>query len=81
MDKAEYVVYPAALFDGWEVVTDDDNPMVFDQREQAVRYAEAQAALNGGAVVKVENWFGDLERIWEVPALEPLQRQSALAAG
>jgi hypothetical protein len=82
MDKAEYVVYPAALFDGWEVVKDDDdNPMVFDQREQAISYAEAQAALNGGAVVKVENWFGDLERIWEVPALEPLQRQSALAAG
>jgi hypothetical protein len=87
MDKVErqstaYVVYPAALFDGWEVVKEnDDHPMAFDRQEQAIRYAEAQAALDGGAVVKLENWFGDVERIWQVAAPEPAQRQSALAAG
>ena len=63
-----YVVYPAALFDGWEVVKeDDDEPLFFDTREAATLHAGARAARDGGAVVKLENWFGDTEDIWEVP--------------
>jgi hypothetical protein len=64
-----YVVYPAALFDGWEVVAEhEDEPAFFDTREQATAYAETQAATLGGGIVKIENWFGDTEGIWEVPS-------------
>ena len=64
---SEYVVYPAALFDGWEVVKErDDKPVFFDTREEATVYAKAQAVMDGGAVVKLENWFGDTESVWEV---------------
>jgi Uncharacterized protein conserved in bacteria (DUF2188) len=77
-----YVVYPAALFDGWEVVREnDDQPTVFAEQEQAIRYAEAQAALAGGAVVKLENWFGDLEQLWEVRSGTPVTGRCAVAAG
>lgn len=77
-----YVVYPAALCDGWEVVMeDDDHPVSFDRREEAIRYAEVQAALDGGAVIKLENWYGDVERIWQVGAREPSQPRIGLAAG
>jgi hypothetical protein len=77
-----YVVYPAALFDGWEVVKEnDDQPAVFEQQDQAIRYAETQAVLAGGAVVKLENWFGDLERTWEIHSAAPAERHPALAAG
>jgi len=63
-----YVVYPAALFDGWEVVTEHgEAPIFFNAREQATSYAKTRAAMNGGGVVKLENWFGDTEAIWEVP--------------
>jgi hypothetical protein len=69
-----YVVYPAALFDGWEVVKEQDavaehevEPASFDTREKATAYAEAQAATSGGGIVKLENWFGDTEGVWEVP--------------
>ena len=63
-----YVVYPAALFDGWEVVKeDDDKPVFFDTREKATFHAKARAAMDGGAVVKLENWFGDTETLSEVP--------------
>jgi hypothetical protein len=62
-----YVVYPAALFDGWEVVTEHgDDPVFFDACEQATAYAQTRAAMEGGGVVKLENWFGDTEGIWEV---------------
>ena len=62
-----YVVYPAALFDGWEVVREhDDAPLFFDTREAALSYAEVRARRDGGAVVKVENWFGDTESIREL---------------
>jgi hypothetical protein len=62
-----YVVYPAALFDGWEVVKeDDDAPVFFQTRAEAIAYAEARAAMHGRALVKIENWFGDTERVWEV---------------
>ena len=63
-----YVVYQAALFDGWEVLTEHgDAPIFFDTREQATSYAKTRAAMNGGGVVKLENWFGDTEGILEVP--------------
>jgi len=68
-EKQVYVVYPAALFDGWEVVKEyDDTPVFFDTREGATSYATARAARDGGAVVKLENWFGDTECVWEIPA-------------
>jgi hypothetical protein len=64
---SEYVVYPAALFDGWEVVKErEDKLVVFDTREEATIYAKAQAVMDGGAVVKLENWFGDTESVWEI---------------
>jgi len=62
-----YVVYPAALFDGWEVVKEhDDAPVFFRTRAEEISYAEARAAMDGRALVKVENWFGDTESVWEV---------------
>ena len=62
-----YVVYPSALFDGWEVVKEHDGEAVsFDTREEATVYARARAVMEGGAVVKVENWFGDTESVCEV---------------
>jgi len=77
-----YVVYPAALLDGWEVVREsDDQPTVFEEQEQAIRYAEAQAASAGGAIVKLENWFGDLEQVWEVRSGTPVEGRSVLAVG
>jgi len=78
MRKAEkrsiYVVYPGALFDAWEVVKEhSENPAVFDTREKAASYAKAQAVMDGGGVVKLENWFGDTESVWEVePQTRPL---------
>jgi len=64
-----YVVYPAALFDGWEVVRDcEDDPSTFGTREEATAYARARAAMSGGGIVKLENWFGDTEGVWDVPA-------------
>ena len=69
----EYVVYPAALFDGWEVVKEhSDNPAFFDTRGKAVSFAKARAMMDGGGVVKLENWFGDTESVWEV---EPQTRR------
>src|SRR5262245_8576671 len=62
-----YVVYPAAMFDGWEVVDDrdDDSALYFHTREGAIVYAKARAAMDGGAIVKLENWVGDTEQVWE----------------
>jgi hypothetical protein len=63
-----YVVYQAALFDGWEVVTEHGGaPIFFDTREQATAYARTRVAMSGGGVVKLENWFGDTEGILVVP--------------
>jgi hypothetical protein len=62
-----YVVYPAALFDGWEVVRErDEMPVCFESRAAATGYANARAAMAGGGVVKIGNWFGDTETLWEV---------------
>jgi hypothetical protein len=77
-----YVVYPAALLDGWEVVKEhDDHPVAFERRETAVDYAETQAVLHGGGFVKLENWYGDVERTWRVDARELPRYRGALAAG
>lgn len=65
--RSVYVVYPAALLDGWEVVKErSDCPVFFDTREQAISYANARAMRDGGAIVKLENWYGDSEGAWEV---------------
>jgi hypothetical protein len=66
-ELSAYVVYPAALFDGWEVVKErDDNLAFFNTREEAISYAKARAVMDVGAVVKLENWFGDIEKVWKV---------------
>jgi hypothetical protein len=71
MRKAEerssvYVVYPAALLDGWEVVKEhDDKPVSFDTREEATAYARTQAVMDGGAVIKLEDWYGNTESVSE----------------
>ena len=71
MRKAEerssvYVVYPAALLDGWEVVKEhDDRPVSFGTREEATAYARAQAVMDGGALIKLEDWYGNTESVWE----------------
>jgi hypothetical protein len=63
-----YVVYPAALLDGWEVVRErDDDPVSFDTRDEATSYAKTRAEMDGGALVKLENWYGDTEAVWEIP--------------
>jgi hypothetical protein len=73
-----YVVYPAALFHGWEVVKEPgDDATFFETEEGAVAYAEARAAMAGGGVVKRENWFGDTEDIWEVAPRAPARTGSA----
>ena len=63
-----YVVYPAALFDGWEVVRDQDDVSAvwFESCAAATMYANAQASVAGGGIVKIENWFGDTESSWEI---------------
>jgi hypothetical protein len=65
-EPTAYVVYPAALFDGWEVVREGgDDPVFFATREAAIAHAEDRAA-SGGALVKLENWFGDTEWVRNV---------------
>lgn len=63
-----YVVFPAALFDGWEVVKEpSDESVGFDTQDEAIAYAKAQARLDGGATIWFENWYGDREGALEVP--------------
>lgn len=65
--RSVYVVYPAALRDGWEVVKEhSDSPVFFDTRQEAISYARARAMMDGAAVIKLENWYGDTEEVWEV---------------
>jgi hypothetical protein len=79
-DTPVYVVYPAALFDGWEVVKEhDDAPVFFQTREDATAYAETRAALDGVAFVKVENWFGDTESVREVRVPDRRRRPHSTA--
>jgi hypothetical protein len=61
-----YVVYPAALLDGWEVVKEhDDKPVSFRTQAEATAYARSQAIMDGGALIKLEDWYGNTESIWE----------------
>jgi Uncharacterized protein conserved in bacteria (DUF2188) len=63
-----YVVFPAALFDGWEVVKEpSDESVGFDTQDEAIAYAKAQARSDGGATIWFENWYGDREGALEVP--------------
>ena len=75
MEKVEhsmYVVYPAALLDGWEVVKEhDDEPVRFELREEAIAYAKARAALEGAATIKLENWYGNMGSTLEVQPRSP----------
>jgi hypothetical protein len=62
-----YVVFPAALLDGWDVVKEpSDQSVLFDSQEKAVAYARDRAESDGGGTVRIENWYGDLERALEV---------------
>jgi hypothetical protein len=64
-----YVVFPAALFDGWEVVREpNDESVGFSTQDEAIAYAKEQARLEGGATIWFENWYGDRERCLQVPA-------------
>ena len=64
-----YVVYPTALFDGWEVVKErDDEPVRFDTQGAAIADAKARAAIDGEAIVRLENWYGDIEGTFEAHA-------------
>lgn len=76
-----FVVYPAALFHGWEVVKEhvDEERALFATKEEATRHAEARAAREGGGIVKLENWFGDIEDAWEVTAQSPARAGSTRA--
>jgi hypothetical protein len=79
--QSVYIVYPTALFDGWEVVKEpDETPIFFATREAATHYAQGQATADGVAVVKFENWFGDTERIWSVPPRASLCQDSSARA-
>jgi Uncharacterized protein conserved in bacteria (DUF2188) len=67
IERPVYVVFPAALLDGWEVVKDSsDQAEHFATREDAIAYAKMRAETDGGAIVRLENWYGDLERTLEV---------------
>jgi Uncharacterized protein conserved in bacteria (DUF2188) len=67
-EHSTYVVYPAALFDGWEVLREHAaaGPRFFETRAEAVDYAKARARTQQ-ARVKIENWFGHTEALWEPP--------------
>ncbi len=70
-----YVVFPAALLDGWEVLKEpSDESVGFATRDEAIAYAKAQDRLDGGATIWFENWYGDRER-----CLEVLPRVGAIA--
>jgi hypothetical protein len=62
-----YVVFPAALQDGWEVVREPSEDSVgFETQEDAIAYARERARLDGGALIWFENWYGHRERLLEV---------------
>lgn len=62
-----YVVYPAALFDGWEVVKEGaGEPAFFESPREAMEYATARARADA-ASVKLENWFGETIGRWDYP--------------
>ncbi len=79
MQPRMYVVYPAPLFDGWEVVKegDADEPVFFERREEALAYAHARAAREGGGRVVLEDWFGMPQEEWDVPDPDATSRYAA----
>ena len=67
VERPVYVVFPAALLDGWEVVEEpSDRSVHFRSQEEAIAYASARAETDGGGTVRLENWYGDLESALEV---------------
>jgi hypothetical protein len=62
--KSTYVVYPAPLFDGWEVVKDGaDDPLFFGTSQEAIDYATTYARADE-ASVRLEDWFGHTVVVW-----------------
>jgi hypothetical protein len=57
-----YVVTPPPFFEGEVVKERDDAPVFFDERKRS-----PEARRQHGGLVKMENWFGDTESVWEVP--------------
>ena len=81
IERPVYVVFPAALFDGWEVVKEpSDQSGHFDTQEEAFAYAAARGEADGGAIVRLENWYGDTEGTLEVPPRANSKRSSAMLA-
>ena len=67
IERPVYVIFPAALLDGWEAVKESsDQAEHFATREDAIAYAKMRGETDGGAIVRLENWYGDLERTLEV---------------
>src|SRR5262245_43250086 len=67
VERPVYVVFPAALFDGWEVLREpSDQSEHFQTQEEAVAYATARGETDGGATIRLENWYGDVEGTFDV---------------
>lgn len=82
IERPVYVVFPAALLDGWEVVKEpSDQSEHFDTQEEAIAYAEARSETDGGAIVRLENWYGDAEGTLEVRPRADSKRSSAALGG
>jgi hypothetical protein len=78
IERPVYVVFPAALLDGWEVVKEpSDQSEHFDTPEEAIAYAEARGEADGGAIVRLENWYGDTEGTLDVHPRTDSKRSSA----
>jgi Uncharacterized protein conserved in bacteria (DUF2188) len=82
IERPVYVVFPAALLDGWEVVKEpSDQSEHFDTLEEAIAYAEARGETDGGAIVRRENWYGDTDGTLEVHPRANPKRSSAVLEG
>ncbi|MGB8432708.1 MAG: DUF2188 domain-containing protein [Burkholderiales bacterium] len=69
--QSTYVVYPAALFDGWEVVKDGaDDALVFGTSQEAIHYATTYARTDE-ASVRLEDWFGHTVAVWSYEPVRP----------
>jgi Uncharacterized protein conserved in bacteria (DUF2188) len=64
MNQSTYVVYPAPLFDGWEVARDGtDEALFFETSQEAIDYATARARTDE-ASVRLEDWFSRTVASW-----------------
>jgi Uncharacterized protein conserved in bacteria (DUF2188) len=62
--QSTYVVYPAALFGGWEVVKDGaDDALFFGTSQEAIDYATTYARTDATSV-RLEDWFGRTVAVW-----------------